>query len=516
MKKIKFVIGIDDRVYMRWQLSILLESLHGKLPAGWEVWVVVCNGHEELSADLRRVLETYGARHFTGVNHPRDQNMDFAAGRDAYVPLNRIEAMRVVADHLGPDDLVFLTETDVFLYGDLDAGIFPQRNALFDNWIVRQEIFFTYGGAPEKTGVRLPLLLEAIGCTTPFKPGGVTIFLDPATVRHEKFIQDSFRFAQVLYLLGSMLEVKYWMAEMAAVALSLTRNGIDYELIQTPQFTTQNHNHEKIAPGSFYHYYSDLRDHGEGAFHGSQWYKHRYARENFLLHDFAPYRRASASDHEKQFFELAERTRRRAWRVETPARLEQQTREQRAQVHSYGLGSRKATLDPTLFDLLRRRLEANLDRLEPEPADVSEYVGSAEPGTAPTKFHHDAEFNHALLLALKPLHEEWCGFPLVPSACYGIRVYQRGAYLHEHTDVAETHIISSTICVGQDTEGPWPLAIEDGGGERRELVIEPGEMLFYEGASLRHGRPYPLQGSYYAGIYLHYRPAAEAAASPRS
>ena len=102
MKNVKFVVGIDDRVYMRWQLSILLESLHGKLPPGWEVWVVVCNGHEELSADLRRVLATYGARHFTGVNHPRDQNMDFAAGRDVYVPLNRIEALRVVAEHSAP------------------------------------------------------------------------------------------------------------------------------------------------------------------------------------------------------------------------------------------------------------------------------------------------------------------------------------------------------------------------------------------------------------------------------
>jgi hypothetical protein len=61
MKNVKFVVGIDDRVYMRWQLSILLESLHGQLPPGWEVWVVVCNGHEPLSTDLQRVLNTYGA-----------------------------------------------------------------------------------------------------------------------------------------------------------------------------------------------------------------------------------------------------------------------------------------------------------------------------------------------------------------------------------------------------------------------------------------------------------------------
>ena len=52
------------------------------------------------------------------------------------------------------------------------------------------------------------MLLEAMGCKTPFKPGGVTIFLDAATVRNEKVIQDAFRFTQVLYLLGSMLEVE--------------------------------------------------------------------------------------------------------------------------------------------------------------------------------------------------------------------------------------------------------------------------------------------------------------------
>src|SRR5215813_4974286 len=100
MKNVEFVVGIEDKVYLRWQLSILLESLHGQLPRGWEVWVVVCNGHEDLSADLRRVLQTYGTRHFTGMNHPRDQNMDFAAGPDMYAPLNRIEALRVVSEHL--------------------------------------------------------------------------------------------------------------------------------------------------------------------------------------------------------------------------------------------------------------------------------------------------------------------------------------------------------------------------------------------------------------------------------
>lgn len=516
MKNVKFVVGIEDRVYLRWQLSILLESLHGKLPPGWEPWVVVCNGHQDLSGDLRRVLETYGVRHFTGANHPHAENMDFAGGGDIYVPINRIEALNVVAEHVGDDDLVCLTETDVFLYGDLDPSVFPQGNALFDNWIVRQEIFFSHGGAHETSGVRLPMLLEAIGCKKPFKSGGVTIFLDAHTLRRRKVVQDAFRFAQVLYLLGTIVQVpKVWIAEMPAVALSLTANNIDFELLDAPQFTTQNEDHETIPQGTFYHYYHDLRDGGDGAFRGSAWYKHKFMFENFLLHDFEPYRRETATDHEKVFFELAERTRRRAWRFDAPETIEKRSKELRERVRYYGLGFRKTSLDPVLYELLKRRLESNLDRLEEEPEDVSDYIRNIDTGAPLTRFQVDAEFNRSLLLALKSMHEEWCGFPLIESACYGIRVYQRGAYLFEHTDTPETHIISSTICVGQETDGPWPLCIEDGEGRKHDVVVEPGEMLFYEGARLRHGRPYPLQGAYYAGIYLHYRPADDRGGAKR-
>ena len=57
--------------------------------------------------------------------------------------------------------------------------------------------------------------------------------------------------------------------------------------------------------------------------------------------------------------------------------------------------------------------------------------------------------------------------------------------------------------VDRDTDEPWPLCVEDGAGGRHHVVLEPGEMLLYEGARLRHGRPYPLCGASYAGIYLH-------------
>jgi len=505
VKTVKFVVGIEDRVYMRWQLAILLESLRGKLPDGWEAWVVVCNDHRPLSTDLQRLLEAYDTRYFTGTDRPRRENMDFAGGGDIYVPINRIEALNVVANHVKDDDLVCLTETDVFLYEDLNPQVFPQGNALFDNWIVRQDVFFTHGGAHEKTGVRLPMLLEAMGCPTPFKPGGVTIFLDAATLRRKKIIQDAFRFAQVLYLVGTIVEVpKIWTAEMPGVALALTANGVDYQLLTNPEFTTQNHDHETIPRGTFYHYYHDLRDGGDGAFRGAQWYKHQFMFANFLTRDLGAFATAAVTKHEQYFFEVARRAQRRVWRFDPPRAIEKRTVELRAQVRDYGLGFRKTTLDPTLFALLKRRLATQ--RLEEEPTDVSEYVKNVKPGAPTTRFQQDDEFNRALLLALRPVHEAWCGFPLVESACYGIRVYLRGAYLYEHTDTPDTHIISSTICVNRDTDEPWPLCIEDGAGKRHDVVLEPGEMLLYEGARLRHGRPYPLCGASYAGIYLHYRP----------
>ena len=39
-----------------------------------------------------------------------------------------------------------------------------------------------------------------------------------------------------------------------------------------------------------------------------------------------------------------------------------------------------------------------------------------------------------------------------------------------------------------------------------EDTIRRGEMLFFEGARLRHGRPFPVEGNYYASMFLHYTP----------
>jgi prolyl 4-hydroxylase len=111
-----------------------------------------------------------------------------------------------------------------------------------------------------------------------------------------------------------------------------------------------------------------------------------------------------------------------------------------------------------------------------------------------------------ILGELQGLHEDWCGAPLEPTAAFGLRAYGEGQTLARHVDRFETHVISSVVHVAADVDEPWPLVVEDRSGERHEVVLEPGQMLLYEGAKLPHSRPAPLQGRHYTSLFLHYRP----------
>jgi len=307
---VKFVVGIEDRTYFHWQLPIFIESFRDQLPPYWEILLVICNNHDTLTAPLSQIIQTYGIRYFTTTNHPFNHSIDFSKGQDRYVPINRIQALSAVADYVQPDDLVCLMETDIFLYKGLNLDVIPTGNALSRNWIIGQEQFFTIHEEPK--GVNLHKLLESLDCSTDFQPGGVIVFLTGATIKNKKFIQDCFRFTQILFLMGRMLEVpKVWVAEMPSFALSLSVNGISYELLDDSEFTTQNVSAPSINPGSFYHYYHDLMDGGDGAFHQSKWYKQLFKTEDFLHSDTTQFSLDATTDHEKYFFSLVERAQRR-------------------------------------------------------------------------------------------------------------------------------------------------------------------------------------------------------------
>jgi len=53
----------------------------------------------------------------------------------------------------------------------------------------------------------------------------------------------------------------------------------------------------------------------------------------------------------------------------------------------------------------------------------------------PAKFISNELFNYQILDLLLPLHEEWVGQRLEPTAVYGIRVYQTNSTMIDHLDV---------------------------------------------------------------------------------
>ncbi|MEO1747760.1 MAG: hypothetical protein AAFR27_03930 [Pseudomonadota bacterium] len=189
---------------------------------------------------------------------------------------------------------------------------------------------------------------------------------------------------------------------------------------------------------------------------------------------------------------------------ETPEHLARNQAEIADQVRSLGLGFKKVKLAADIHARIFAHLQTNVQNFKPESSDA--FIQTENRRCFPSLLYQDEAFNQALLSELQPMHEEWSGVSLKKAACYGIRVYQPRSYLYNHIDRARTHVVSSTICVDRRLDKDWPLYIEDLDGNPCEVSIEPGEMVFFEGALLKHGRPYPLEGEYYANIFLHYTP----------
>jgi len=109
---------------------------------------------------------------------------------------------------------------------------------------------------------------------------------------------------------------------------------------------------------------------------------------------------------------------------------------------------------------------------------------------------------------MKGVLEWWSQRSLRHTSTFGIRVYRRGSMLINHVDRADTHMLSAVIQVAQDCDddGGWPLEILDKNGNAYEVFLQPGEMVLYEGAVFRHGRPMRFRGNEFANIFTHFAP----------
>lgn len=102
-----------------------------------------------------------------------------------------------------------------------------------------------------------------------------------------------------------------------------------------------------------------------------------------------------------------------------------------------------------------------------------------------------------------------CG-PLEHTATYGAREYRRGSRLEQHVDRPHTHAISAIVNLAvQNLEHEWPLHLLPHGASEVcavRLRDHAADVLFYESATVPHGRLDPLAGDLYANVFAHYRP----------
>ena len=166
-------------------------------------------------------------------------------------------------------------------------------------------------------------------------------------------------------------------------------------------------------------------------------------------------------------------------------------------------GYERARIAPALLARLQEFHAGHAERSVDE--SVPGYI-HGEHGTPSELIELPRALKIAVSKDLRPVLEAWCGKSLESTAVYGVRVYRRGAVLNMHRDRTDTHVISATLCIGQSVDEAWPLHLEDNTYRPLRLEMQPGDMVLYEGARLLHGRPTPLVGDHYAGVFVHFRP----------
>lgn len=171
-------------------------------------------------------------------------------------------------------------------------------------------------------------------------------------------------------------------------------------------------------------------------------------------------------------------------------------------------GFTKTAIPPALMQQLSAFYAAQRPASRPEESDaIGTFIRTEDKRVPSRMIELDTTLRANVSIAMHPLLQAWAATPLKMTAVYGIREYQNGAILDMHIDRMETHIISAILNVAQEVNTDWPLMIHDHFGRKHAVLLKPGEMLFYESARLKHGRPEPLNGASFANVFVHAMPA---------
>mmetsp|Transcript_10711 Transcript_10711/g.21554 ORF Transcript_10711/g.21554 Transcript_10711/m.21554 type:complete len:644 (+) Transcript_10711:3-1934(+) len=121
------------------------------------------------------------------------------------------------------------------------------------------------------------------------------------------------------------------------------------------------------------------------------------------------------------------------------------------------------------------------------------------------------DLKHAWQQRLNTLVSEWAGVPIEETSMYGLRQYEGGARLLSHVDRIPTHAVSLIVNIAQhNLASPWPVEVFDHGDRLHEVIMDPGDIVYYESAKNLHSRNRPLVckqgGCSYINLFTHYRP----------
>jgi len=113
----------------------------------------------------------------------------------------------------------------------------------------------------------------------------------------------------------------------------------------------------------------------------------------------------------------------------------------------------------------------------------------------------------AIVKEMRQVLEWWTKQKLRHSETFGVRIYRRDAMLVNHLDRQETHVASAVLQVGQKVDEGWPIeVIHPHRPGRKEVYLQPGQMILYEGARITHGRPMRFRGREFGNIFTHFAP----------
>lgn len=168
----------------------------------------------------------------------------------------------------------------------------------------------------------------------------------------------------------------------------------------------------------------------------------------------------------------------------------------------YGWGVTRAPSD--LVEEIQYAFRAGLDSAHQEGDDPCIVGGQKE-----TVLVDIGDLPDRALVAMMPYAEAWTGIKLRPITSYGLRAYSNNTQLYMHLDRMDTHIISVILHIDRSEDyrrGSFPLVIEDFEGTTRHVYLDRGDALLYESAKCLHGRPIPLDGSWFTSLFLHFAP----------